>query len=198
MTLKGDPGGCRHTHPSALDVLRLVFKGNLVFLTSIFHSSNFKALWVYILIHSVSHLLNINWVSTEGKSYASDVQWMVIFLSFGEGIITCLGVGRHLFRDYKKCLCPAKTLPAEGALWCLSHWIVSNPLDYSPPNSSVHGIFQARTLGSGLLFPSLGDLPDPRIEPVSCVFCIAGRFFTHWAIGNCFLKGTPHQGTVSY
>ena len=31
---------------------------------------------------------------------------------------------------------------------------------------------------SGLLFPSLGDLPNPGIEPVSS---IAGRFFTIWA-----------------
>ena len=38
------------------------------------------------------------------------------------------------------------------------------PLDYSPPGSSVHGIFQARKL-SGLPFSPPGDLPDPGIEP---------------------------------
>ena len=36
-------------------------------------------------------------------------------------------------------------------------------MNCSPPGSSVHGIFQAR-VWSGLLFPSPGDLPNPRIE----------------------------------
>ena len=39
-----------------------------------------------------------------------------------------------------------------------------NPMDYTTPGSSVHGIVQARIL-SGLPFPSPGDLPDPGIEP---------------------------------
>ena len=43
-----------------------------------------------------------------------------------------------------------------------------NPLDYSPPGSSVHGILQAGIL-VGLPFPSPGDLPDPGIEPGSSV-----------------------------
>ena len=41
-----------------------------------------------------------------------------------------------------------------------------DPMDYSPPGSSVHGILQAR-IWSRLLFPSLGDLPDPGIKPGS-------------------------------
>ena len=44
---------------------------------------------------------------------------------------------------------------------CLTLW---NPIDYSPPGSSVHGVLQARIL-EGLSFPSPGDLPDPAIEP---------------------------------
>ena len=36
-------------------------------------------------------------------------------------------------------------------------------MNCSPPGPSIHGIFQAR-VWSGLLFPSPGDLPDPRIE----------------------------------
>ena len=36
--------------------------------------------------------------------------------------------------------------------------------DCSPPGSSVHGIFQARTL-EWLPFPTPGDLPHPGIEP---------------------------------
>ena len=41
-----------------------------------------------------------------------------------------------------------------------------DPMDCSPPESSFHGVFQARIL-SGLPFPSPGDLPDPGIEPGS-------------------------------
>ena len=39
-------------------------------------------------------------------------------------------------------------------------------MDYSPPGSSVDGIFQAR-IPEWLPFPSPGDLPDPGIEPGS-------------------------------
>ena len=36
--------------------------------------------------------------------------------------------------------------------------------------------FPRQEYWSGLLFPSPGDLPDPRIKPVS--LALAGRFFT--------------------
>ena len=53
-----------------------------------------------------------------------------------------------------------------------------NPMDCSPPGSSVHGISQARIL-EWVAIPSPGDLPDLRIEPASPAlqadFCIAGR-----------------------
>ena len=41
-----------------------------------------------------------------------------------------------------------------------------DPMDCSPPDSSVHGILQAGIL-SGFPFPSPGDLPNPGIEPRS-------------------------------
>ena len=41
-----------------------------------------------------------------------------------------------------------------------------NPMDCSPPGSSVHEILQARIL-SGLPFPSPEGLPNPGIEPGS-------------------------------
>ena len=49
-------------------------------------------------------------------------------------------------------------------------------MDYRPPGSSIHGIFQAKNRLSfpspgGLPFPSSGDLPDPGIEPASLVSC---------------------------
>ena len=41
-----------------------------------------------------------------------------------------------------------------------------DPMDCSPPGTSVHGIFQTRIL-EWLPFLSLGDLGDPGIEPRS-------------------------------
>ena len=53
-----------------------------------------------------------------------------------------------------------------------------NPMNCSPPGSSVHGISQEEW-GSGFPFPPLGDLPDPRIKPASLVSpALAGVFFT--------------------
>ena len=60
-----------------------------------------------------------------------------------------------------------------------------DPMDCSPPGSSIHGIFplsmgifQARIL-EGLPFPPLGDLSDIGIERSSLVSpAVASRFFT--------------------
>ena len=49
----------------------------------------------------------------------------------------------------------------------LSHvQLFCNPMDCSPPGSSVHGISQARIL-QWVAFPSPGDLPNPGIKPTS-------------------------------
>ena len=40
-----------------------------------------------------------------------------------------------------------------------------NPMDYSPPGSSVHRSFQARILEWAWHFPPPGDLPGPGIKP---------------------------------
>jgi len=58
-----------------------------------------------------------------------------------------------------------------------------DPMDCSPPGSSVHGILQTRTL-EWVAFPSLGDLPNPEIEPMSPVSPIpAGRLFITKPLG---------------
>ena len=53
--------------------------------------------------------------------------------------------------------------------WWFSHSAVfdsCNPMDCSPPDSPVHGIFQARIL-QGLPFPSPRDLHNPKMNPES-------------------------------
>ena len=64
-----------------------------------------------------------------------------------------------------------------------------NPMDCSPPGSSVHEIFQAR-IWDGLPFPPPGDLPNSGIKPTSLVSpALAGGVFTTGATGP-----TPSNG----
>ena len=53
-----------------------------------------------------------------------------------------------------------------------------DPMDCSPPGSSVHGILQARILEQ-VPWPPPVDLPDPGTEPMLLTSsALAGRFFT--------------------
>ena len=62
---------------------------------------------------------------------------------------------------------------AKSIQSCLT---LCDPMDCSPPGSSVHGILQARVLEWVFLSP--GDLPDPGMEPVSLMSpVLAGRLF---------------------
>ena len=54
-------------------------------------------------------------------------------------------------------------LSAKSVQSCLT---LCDPMDCSPPGSSVHGIFQARIL-EWVAIPFSRDLPDPGIEPGS-------------------------------
>ena len=65
------------------------------------------------------------------------------------------------------------------------------PHDCSPPGSSVRGICQARIL-KWIVISSPGDLPDPRIKPVSPAF--AGGFFTTEPPGKpeLYINKYPH------
>ena len=71
------------------------------------------------------------------------------------------------------------------------HPTLFDPMDYSPPGFSVHGILQARVLEWVAISSSWG-LPDPGIEPTSvCVSCVASKFFTRWATWE-----VPYQFSV--
>ena len=55
----------------------------------------------------------------------------------------------------------------EQFSWILRLWSCStlcDPMDCSPPGSSVHGTLQARIL-EWVAMPFSGDLSDPGIEP---------------------------------
>ena len=49
-------------------------------------------------------------------------------------------------------------------VWAQSSLTFSDPLDYSPPGSSVHGFSWQEDWRWCHFFPS-GDLPDPGVEP---------------------------------
>ena len=58
-----------------------------------------------------------------------------------------------------------------------------DPMSYSPPDSSVHGISQARIL-EWVAISFSRDLPRNQTQ----VSCIAGEFFTIWATRNLQLR----------
>ena len=79
------------------------------------------------------------------------------------------------------CVCVCVYVCVLVAQSCPTLW---DPMDYSPPGSSVHGILQARILEWGAISFSR-DLLDPRIEPrFPWSPAVAGRFFTVWAPGK--------------
>ena len=63
-------------------------------------------------------------------------------------------------------------MSAKLLQFCL---ILCDPMDCSPPGSSVHGIIQARIL-EWIALPPPGDLSDPGIKPEYP--SLAGGFFT--------------------
>ena len=68
------------------------------------------------------------------------------------------------------------------SVWLLfkspSHvWLFCNPMDYSPPNSSIHGISQARILEWVAISFSRGP-SQPRDWP--CISCIGRRILNRW------------------
>ena len=98
-----------------------------------------------------------------------------------------------------KCL---NSFNVKSLQWCS---ILCNPMDCSPPRSSVNRILQARILKQ-LPCPPPGDLPDPGMELlcllchknsyVSCVSCI-GR----WVFYHSHHLGSPFndlQATVEF
>ena len=66
--------------------------------------------------------------------------------------------------------------------YLLSHIWLWESLDCGPPGSSVHGFLRARIL-QWVAMPSSRRLSRPRNQALfSCVFCIAGRFFTYCTV----------------
>ena len=69
--------------------------------------------------------------------------------------------------------------------------ILCDPMDCSPPSSSVHGILQTRIL-EGLPCPPPGNLPHLGIQPTSCISCIDSQIIYHLChLGSPSWSQTP-------
>ena len=71
--------------------------------------------------------------------------------------------------------------------------ILCNPLDCNWPGSFVHGIFQAKLLEWVSIASSRGSSPPGNRFYISCVSCIAGRFFTCWAIREALILNMKNK-----
>ena len=77
------------------------------------------------------------------------------------------------------CVCARVCMHAKFLHLCPTLW---DPMDCSPPGSSVHGILQVRIL-KWVAMPSSRGSSQPRAQIcVSCISCIAGRFFSRFFI----------------
>ena len=79
------------------------------------------------------------------------------------------------------------TWPILWAKYCTRCCCQRDSLDYSLPGSSVHGICQARILEWVAIAFSWGSSRPRDQSQVAYVSCIAGRFFTNWAIEEACL-----------
>ena len=68
---------------------------------------------------------------------------------------------------------------------------LSDPMDCNPPGSSVHGIFQAKTLRWVAISLSGGSSQPRDWIYVSCVSCIGRRVLHHWATWQA--RFSPHK-----
>ena len=68
--------------------------------------------------------------------------------------------------------------------------ILCDPMDCSLPQSSIHGIFQARVLEWVAISFSRGIFPTQGSNPVSH---IVGRHFTVWATKEAQSRNKTHQ-----
>ena len=100
-------------------------------------------------------------------------------------------LGRHRAPSWASCT--IQKVPASYLFYTLVAQLCSalcNPMDCSPPGSSVHGNLQARILEWVANPFSRGS---SRPSDWTCVSCIAGRFFTTWAT-----REAPFSHTVMY
>ena len=128
-----------------------------------FTNSNPNLFWKYLTDAPRNNVLPVIWAPLRSAKLIQKVNYHN----------NCLLIGGeyHLARLPCCCYCWA----ANSLQSCLT---LCDPMDCSPPGSSVHGIPQARIL-EWVAVPSSRGSSVPRDQThVSCSSCIVGRFFT--------------------
>ena len=139
-------------------------------------------MWTYVKKHvyMVSFMVSVVW-----PLYGTqDGLLKMIDVKYRASIVVCVGVG--------VCVC------SGGTLSCVQ---LCNPMDYSLPGSSVHGIFQARILERHAIFFSRGSSWLRDRTHVSSVSCTGGQIPDHCATWEAthlllpvFKSTTPSPG----
>ena len=71
-----------------------------------------------------------------------------------------------------------------SCVYAQSYQTLHDPMDCSPPGFSVHGVFKARIQKGVAISTSRGYSPPRARTQVSCIYCIAGGFFTTESSGK--------------
>ena len=82
----------------------------------------------------------------------------------------------HTHRASKSSLFQLSTSAAAAAKSPDSCPTLCDPMDCSPPGSSIHRNFPGKNIGVGCHFLVQGIIPNPETEPTT--HALAGRFFT--------------------
>ena len=135
---------------------------------------------------SISALLTMRkpltmWVTTNCGKFFKRSEYLPTWPASWE---ICMQVRKQqLELDISIIACPKKWLCtcAKSLQSCPT---LCDTMDYSLPDSSVHGILQARILEWVAMSSSRGSSQSRRQTHVSYNSLIAGRFFTVWATGK--------------
>ena len=120
--------------------------------------------WLFIHLRKSPHSCSLYGNKNDGRNRRNNLIFAsnLIHIDWAEsGVVVCCLVT-------KSCLTPC------------------NPMDCNVPGSYVHGILQARIL-EWIAISSLGDLPDPGIEPTSPT--LTGGVFTTKPPGKPWVSG---------
>ena len=119
----------------------------------------------------------INEIYCGYTAYSWKYSYLCIFFNLHIYILIVWHTGRNLEYRVTWVRIPSNPEPA-CMLSCFSVWLFATAWTVACPGSSVHGILQARIVECTAM-PSLRGSSRPLDQThVSCVSCIAGRFFT--------------------
>ena len=109
----------------------------------------------------------------EMATHSSVLAWRILGTGEPGGLLSMESHGvRHDWSDLAKGLFMFMHGQSSLILW--------DPMDCSPPGSSVHGIFQARILEQVAISYYRGSSWSRDWTCVSCISCIGSQIFYHW------------------